>query len=183
MFRIIRSRSKLVSIASNSYRNFNYQKDIYTKNLQINDDYLKEELNELNKFKIEQPNLYRFIKAYHQHGHQQALTNPIDNKTVNLNELNPSNYGLNNENVYSTEGLLFSQYSNMNLDEIETYLKNAYSDKMSIEFDFITSEEEKLWIAREFEVIQLKELDKNVKIEIAKLLLKSQVKQKKIQLK
>lgn len=175
MLRIIRLRStKLASIVSSNSRNFSYQKDIYLNNLNTNDPALRNELNELNKFKIEQSNLYRFIKAYHQHGHKQADINPLYSRPeTTLAELDPATYGLTND-TYSTQGLLFVPRSNMNLNEVESYLKSVYSDKMSIEFEHILSEEEKLWISREFEQIQAKQLDKEIKLELAKLLLKSQ---------
>jgi len=177
MLRIFKSQqNNLARIFVNSNRFFNYQKDIYNSNFSKQDDLLQKELNQLNKFKIEQPNLYRFIKAYHQHGHKTADINPLSlNKQNNdLTELSPISYGLSDDVLYSTEGLLFSSKSFMGLDEIESYLKNIYSNKMSIEFDFLSSEEEKLWINREFEKMQNEDLNSNVKIELAKLLLKSQ---------
>ena len=175
MHRIIRSRSKLVNVLANSQRYFNYQKNIYTTNLKVDESTLRNELNELNQFRIEQPNLYRFIKAYQQHGHKQANVNPLNTKSeTTIAELNPANYGLTDSNSYSTQGLLFGSNSNMSLNEIELYLKKVYSDKMTIEFDHLLSEEEKHWISKEFEEMQAKQIDKETKIELAKLLLKSQ---------
>ena len=63
----------------------------------------------------------------------------------------------------------------MKLSEIESYLKQCYSSEMSIKFEHLYREEQKLWLSREFEPFQTKQLNDNVKIELAKLLLKSQV--------
>ena len=47
---------------------------------------------------------------------------------------------------------------------------------MAIEFSHIDSEAEKLWIAREFEAASAKPLERQARVDMLKLLAKSQVK-------
>ncbi len=192
MLRTIKNHKCLVQVLltkTNRYNNTNlefkrhhsYQKNIYTSNFSVDDATLTHELAKSSKNKIDQSNLYRFVKAYHQHGHKAAAINPLfTHANVNLAELSPTLYGLNDTAAeYPTEGILFSASGShsgrMTLNEIESYLKQCYSSEMSIEFEHLYSEEEKLWLSREFELLQNKQLDSNVKIELAKILLKSQV--------
>jgi 2-oxoglutarate dehydrogenase complex dehydrogenase (E1) component-like enzyme len=191
MLRILSSLQKLNNKSQpfgsyNSFRKYNYQTEIYTGKFKLDhslNETLKSEINSQIHLKNEQPNLYRYIKAYHQYGHIHGQINPLEqveqSNTLEskLFELNPEYYGLKNDStLYSTQGLLFGASNNsMTLNEIEKYLQSVYSSNMTIEFDFISSEEEKHWLAKEFEAIQNQALDKKIKIDLLKLLLKSQV--------
>ena len=176
MLRIIKSKFLVRFTASQNLRHHSYQKAIYTSNFSANDATLTRQLTDLNRYKTEQPNLYRYVKAYHQHGHKAAAINPLNTNTVEVDELRPDAYVLSHEVDYATEGILFSNSNgSMKLNEIETYLKRCYSSQMSIEFEHLSTEEEKLWLNREFEQLQSSQLDDSVRIELAKLLLKSQV--------
>ena len=172
--------------ALNLVNAFHYQNDIYTSKFQpLNElkESLRKEVNASNQLRLEFPNLYRFIKAYHQNGFKLGEIDPLGQNKVGeeaFSELSPEFYGLSKDGLYKTEGLLHSaSNSEMSLEEIEKYLKRIYSSKMTIEFDFITNEEEKHWISKEFEKMQSQPVDNQVKVELAKLLLKSQVKRKK----
>jgi 2-oxoglutarate dehydrogenase complex dehydrogenase (E1) component-like enzyme len=190
MLRSSQNVSKLVRLARRvecaflvNERRFTYQAEIYTipfKHENDQSEKLQGELSQLKQLKCEQSNLYRYIKAYHEYGFKKASIDPLCQVECesNLALLDPASYGLdkNASTSYQTNGLLHSiDRSSMSLSEIEDYLNKIYAGKMSIEFDYIQSEEEKHWIAREFERIQSEELDKSAKINILKLLLKSQV--------
>ena len=182
LFQTVSSKKQHVplSVISSTYRNHNFQTKIYTDKFtskQIPEAELKSDLEIFKSKRNLQPNLYRFIKAYHQNGHKLGDINPLStNEAAEHSELTPEYYDLQRDAaVYATQGLLNSQSSSMTLTEIESYLKNTYSDKMTVEFDFVANELEKEWISKEFEAMQVSEVDKADKIELTKLLLKSQV--------
>ena len=182
-----RSRSAVWSNKS-ACRGYNYQTEIYNNKFQSDlelRESLKSEIVSQSHLKNAQPNLYRFIEAYRQHGHRQGHINPLEQAdTVScdgkLFELNPGYYGLlKDSQTFATEGLLFNMgdsAASMTIEQIEQYLQDMYASKMTIEFDFIKNEEEKHWIAKHFEAVQHAPLETNDKCEILKLLLKSQVK-------
>lgn len=168
-----------------SSRKYYFQTEIYNNELvesrRVN-NYVFENLHKENENFYEkakqEPNLYRFIKAYRQYGYKIGEINPLEfEKTTSLpNELNPLRYGLDRSLSYSTKGLLFNSFDEpKNLNEIESSLREIYSKNITIEFDHISNEEEKLWIAREFEKMSSGKLNSKNRIEILKLLLKSQV--------
>ena len=170
-------------------RLFHYQNDIYinkepillTSNNNLNE--LKNEIEKSNENIIKEPNLYRYIKAYRQYGFKISKINPIETEnceSVPL-ELDPKTYGLvDKSSKYSTNGLLFKtdlneSNSNNSLTEIEEYLRNTYSKNVTIEFEHIRNEEEKYWLAKRFEQMQQQSLESNVRVNILKLMAKSQV--------
>ena len=179
-----RSRSAL-SPNKTAYRGYNYQTEIYTNKFQSDlelRESLKNEIVSQGHLKNAQPNLYRFIEAYRQHGHRLGHINPLEladttNSGDKLFELNPAYYGLHKDSdTFATDGLLFNTGESMTIEQIEQYLQDMYASKMTIEFDFIKNEEEKHWIAKHFEAVQHASLETSDKCEILKLLLKSQVK-------
>ncbi len=126
--------------------------------------------------------MFRFVNSYHKNGHKIAKVDPLQlNEYFNnlkFDEFDPKTYGLNiNDNKqYPIRGILFnSAKTSMTLIEINRYLKNVYSDKISIEFDFIDNEEEKLWLVKEFERIRTTDLEIKTKKELLQNLIKSEV--------
>lgn len=175
-FKQIVNRHSLLS----QLRNYNYQTEVYTKKFETIDENLKKDLKNINEFRVKQPNLYRFISAYRQYGYKNAQVNPLDQYLNYENyafELDPTTYGLTRDSTaYSTQGLIHAAGADqMTIDQIENYLKNTYADKACIEFDFLSSLEEKLWIEKRFEEIQRTSIEDKTRIEILNLLLKSQV--------
>ncbi len=161
-------------------RDHSYQTSIYTANFNSRDTILNSQLDKVKASRNAQPNVYRFVKAYQQSGHKQGQIDPLETFTdcVKPIELDLDYYGLssNDERLFNTDGLLnLKKSQEMSVTEIESYLKKTYSGNMTIEFDYINSEAEKMWISQEFEAMQMQEVDNNDKIEILKLLLKSQV--------
>ena len=146
LFQTVSSKKQHVplSVISSTYRNHNFQTKIYTDKFtskQIPEAELKSDLENFKSKRNLQPNLYRFIKAYHQNGHKLGDINPLStNEAAEHSELTPEYYDLQRDAaVYATQGLLNSQSSSMTLTEIESYLKNTYSDKMTVEFDFLST--------------------------------------------
>jgi 2-oxoglutarate dehydrogenase complex dehydrogenase (E1) component-like enzyme len=163
-------------------RDHSYQTSIYTSNFEPQSPQiaLNAQLDAAKAARNVQPNLYRFIKAYQQSGHKQGRIDPLEAVTESVKhiELDLDYYGLSpsDQGVYATDGLLnLKKAEEMSLAQIESYLKATYSGNMTIEFDFINSEAEKMWIVQEFEAMQAQELDYKDKLEMLKLLLKSQV--------
>jgi 2-oxoglutarate dehydrogenase complex dehydrogenase (E1) component-like enzyme len=184
--RILKHQNLNLLNSTISNRTYYYQTEIYNNekvesrrvNNQFFENLRKQNENLYEKAKQE-PNLYRFIKAYHQYGFKIGEINPLKLETIkNLpQELDPLQYGLDRSQSYSTSGLLFNSNSEepKSLNEIEDTLRAIYSKNITIEFDHISNEEEKLWIAREFESMSNKSLESKTRIEILNLLLKSQV--------
>ena len=175
------------AIVMSHARTHAYQSEIYTSRFeQAEDKALKDELTRSNALANEQPNLARFIGAWRRDGHKIAKLDPLNLSNGeataaaenNLSELRPKTYGLSHQahKTYDNTGLLYSSgQSVMSLAEIEAYLSHTYSANMAIEFDFIKSSEEKLWIAREFERMSRAQVADDVKVELLDLLIKSQV--------
>ena len=92
----------------------------------------------------------------------------MDPRTYNLN--------LNDNKLYPVKGLLFNCSKDlMTIKEISSYLKNAYSNNISIEFDFIENEEERLWLTKEFETLGTSDIEVKEKNELLQALIKSEV--------
>lgn len=168
-------------------RLFSYQTDLFVKSFdEPPNAKLRGELESAQARRAEHSNLYRFIDAYYEYGHLNAKINPLDDSTSNIVNnsnhslsklLDPTSYGLSRSSAkYPTNGLLFSPANSdqMSVEEIENYLKTIYSSKMTMEFKHLTNEEEKLWLVKEFEALNHQSLANGTKINIAKLLLRSQ---------
>ena len=175
------------SLSSTFNRTYHYQTEIYNNDFieskRVNNQFyenLRKDTEDLYSKAKEEPNLYRFIKAYRQYGFKIGEVNPLRLEKISKLplELDPAQYGLDSAAKYSTNGLLFGNNNEnelISLSDIENYLRDVYSKNLTIEFDHISNEEEKLWIAREFENMASEKLDNQTKVEVLKLLLKSQV--------
>lgn len=173
------NRTALVTAAS-SVRSFNYQKEIYTRDVNAEPQNSRQVPPQVIESRASQANLYRYINAYHKYGFRLAQLDPLGLTNYAHvragNELDPAAYNLRVGEKFPVENLLFKPpAAQLDLTEIEAYLKQNYSSHSAIEFDHLQSEEEKLWLAQEFESINATPIETSVKIEILKLLLKSQV--------
>lgn len=160
-------------------KNYHYQTEFYTGKFDSVDENLANQLITTNHSRSNQSNLYRYIHAYRQYGYKISQVDPLDhqNNINKISELDPATYGLErNSTAYSVKDLIHASESrNLTIDEIENYLKNIYSNKISIEFDFISSPEEKLWIEKKFEELLLKPIENKTRLNILDILIKSQV--------
>lgn len=169
------NKSKLTSFPAT--RHFNYQKEIYINDFDCVGD--KKLAAQVTNSRASNPNLYRYINAYHKYGFKLAKLDPLGltNFDSHVDELDPAVYGLSGTaSKFNVDNLLFKpDSSQLDVTEIEAYLKRHYSSNCAIEFDHLQNEEEKLWLAKEFEAVNSKTLENNVKLDLLKLLLKSQV--------
>ncbi len=140
----------------------------------------------MNEKILRQPNLYRYIDAYRQYGYKKSLIDPLNqnNPRISTAQLDPLRYGLDHSTQYEVNDLLFllsnaNGSSHWSVQQIESYLQDVYSKSCSIEFDYLRNEEEKYWIAREFEHMQQTTLDNQTRTGILKLMLKSEVNENK----
>jgi probable 2-oxoglutarate dehydrogenase E1 component DHKTD1 len=158
-------------------RCFQYQNEIYVSNFEPSqgDETRRHRLAQANESRSAQPNLHRFIRAYQENGFKMGRVNPLGHHVTKLDELDLKNFGLSGSQQFPVDNLLFStSKSSMTIDEIESYLREVYANKMTIEFDYIQNEEEKLWIATQFEKLQCEPISATSQLESLKLMLKSQ---------
>ncbi|XP_013778792.1 probable 2-oxoglutarate dehydrogenase E1 component DHKTD1, mitochondrial [Limulus polyphemus] len=129
--------------------------------------------------RIKQSNLYRMITAYREHGHKVALTDPLATvQSDPMPELDPSRYGLSSsdDSIIQLDGLVGLEKSKGSVQEVIEFLKKAYCGPISVEFQHMSTEEEKEWFAQKFENMQqMWYLTPDKKRTLGKELLKSQM--------
>lgn len=171
------SRYVKLTLGKSISRCFSYQKDIYMREFDSEESIRGQLPRDVIESRSSQPNLYRYINAYHKYGFKLARLDPLGLNYSNsrVDELDPSVYGLRGDSKFAVDNLLFkSAGSQLELSEIESYLKKNYSSHTAIEFDHLQNEEEKLWLAQNYESINSSSIDSDAKLEMLKLLLKSQ---------
>jgi probable 2-oxoglutarate dehydrogenase E1 component DHKTD1 len=104
-----------------------------------------------------QPNLWRLVCAYRDHGHRVADLDPLQlTPSSPLPELEPSSYGLGGSEaetiLYPTEGLVHGYpHQQAPLSDIIHHLRNVYCGALSLESAHIMDTEEKEWLAQKYE--------------------------------
>lgn len=128
--------------------------------------------------RMKESNLYRMITAYREHGHKVAFTDPLATvQTDPMPELDPSRYGLSNsdDSIIQLDGLVGVEKSKESVQELIKFLRKAYCGPISVEFQHMSTEEEKEWFVQKFESMQEKwYLTPDKKRTLGKELLKSQ---------
>ncbi|XP_050294186.1 probable 2-oxoglutarate dehydrogenase E1 component DHKTD1 homolog, mitochondrial isoform X2 [Anthonomus grandis grandis] len=125
-------------------------------------------------------NLYRLVTAYRQHGHKLANVDPIsllDDISHNEGtELNIARYGFTDpsEQIDLPAGIVNMPKDKVSISELVEFLSQTYCNYTSIEYQYIENEEEREWLSQEYEHLSTQELEKNVKITLAKELLRSE---------
>ncbi|XP_055906250.1 probable 2-oxoglutarate dehydrogenase E1 component DHKTD1 homolog, mitochondrial [Eupeodes corollae] len=139
-----------------------------------------------------QPNVFRWVEAYRKHGHKLASINPVafqptSNSTSSMDELTPEYYGLTSDDRITPRGILnlsastsASAVGNSNGDtttvgELQKILNDIYCNSgASAEFAYIENQEEREWLAENFEKLRTQSVSTEGRRKIAELLIKSQ---------
>ncbi|XP_008214961.1 probable 2-oxoglutarate dehydrogenase E1 component DHKTD1 homolog, mitochondrial isoform X1 [Nasonia vitripennis] len=125
--------------------------------------------------RAQQSNFYRLLTAYREHGHKQAVVNPIAlSKPRALPELRPEHFGLDLADNVRMEGLLRADKADGTVEDALDILNRIYCGTMSAEFSYLESEEEREWFAKNFEECYYEALDDETRRAIAREMLKSQ---------
>ncbi|KAF8764651.1 putative 2-oxoglutarate dehydrogenase E1 like protein [Argiope bruennichi] len=120
--------------------------------------------------------VYQVTEAFRNNGYRIANLNPLgEPKNIYLSSLDPLNYGLESNERISLSGILHSNETETNSEDFFLMLKRIYCDKIGIEFQHL-HENEKEWLAREFEKIQLEHtMSCQEKKDLINELIKSQI--------
>ncbi|KAL1500758.1 hypothetical protein ABEB36_006204 [Hypothenemus hampei] len=129
----------------------------------------------------ENSNLYRLVSAYRKYGHQYSYINPVRTNQTNFSiedadELNIHRYGFDNleQPIEINEGIINQLKGHVILRDLIEFLNNVYCTYLSAEFDYLESEEERVWFAEQLET-DLPILNLSSKLAIVRELIKSQV--------
>ncbi|CAL1263836.1 unnamed protein product [Larinioides sclopetarius] len=120
--------------------------------------------------------VYQIAEAFRNNGYKIANLNPLgEPKSIYISSLDPLNYGLESNERVSLSGILNSDKAEINSEDFLLALKRIYCDRIGVEFHHL-NENEKEWLAREFEKIQLEhEMSSQEKKNLVNELIKSQV--------
>ncbi|GFY41628.1 probable 2-oxoglutarate dehydrogenase E1 component DHKTD1, mitochondrial [Trichonephila inaurata madagascariensis] len=121
-------------------------------------------------------NAYHITEAFRNHGYKIANLNPLAESTsVYLPHLDPLNYGLENNKTVSVDGFFHSNQTKITCEELLETLKKIYCNKIGVELQHL-HENEKEWLTREFEKIQLEcKISHEEKKDLVNELIKSEV--------
>ncbi|XP_055851943.1 probable 2-oxoglutarate dehydrogenase E1 component DHKTD1 homolog, mitochondrial isoform X2 [Episyrphus balteatus] len=126
-----------------------------------------------------QPNVFRWVEAYRKHGHKLASINPVAFKpnSSSFDELTPEYYGLRSDDRITPRGILNVSdiESTTTVGEIQKILNDIYCNAgASVEFAYIENQEEREWLAENFEKLRKQNVSTDGRRKIAELLIKSQ---------
>lgn len=140
------------------------------KTFQLSDDVLEA--------RVQKSNVYRWVEAYRNYAHRIAAVDPVDFKETSSStspELNFLRYGLSARDRVNLFGIVNSSTgTELTISQLESLLKQFYCGSSSIELAFIENEQEREWLAENYERSFESDLLSTDKKEIAELLLKSQ---------
>uniref|UniRef100_A0A8C4NNJ4 2-oxoadipate dehydrogenase complex component E1 n=1 Tax=Eptatretus burgeri TaxID=7764 RepID=A0A8C4NNJ4_EPTBU len=120
--------------------------------------------------------LLRLVTAFREHGHRKAQLDPLDGIFVDQSvpEIQPETYGLQ-PGLYLVPDGLHIGCKEASLDHIVAYLQQTYCRHLAVETGWLDSTEQREWLGQAFEQIRDEPLDMNERLELAKLLLESQI--------
>ncbi|XP_065339741.1 probable 2-oxoglutarate dehydrogenase E1 component DHKTD1 homolog, mitochondrial [Cloeon dipterum] len=132
--------------------------------------------HEVLEARSRQPNFCRLVAAYREHAHKQAEINPVALNPIRpLKELEAERFGLYNDDIVKTPGILNGPSSECTVAEAIHFLEYVYSKTISAEFSYLENEEEREWFAEEMEDKVPMDIPLEAKKAIAEELIKSQV--------
>ncbi|XP_059479567.1 probable 2-oxoglutarate dehydrogenase E1 component DHKTD1 homolog, mitochondrial [Neocloeon triangulifer] len=122
-----------------------------------------------------QPNFFRLVSAFREHAHKQASINPISLSPIRpLKELELERFGLFNNDVVKTPGILHGPANECTVAEAIHFLEHVYCNSISAEFSYLENEEEREWFAEEMEETVPMDIPLEAKRAIAEEMIKSQ---------
>ncbi|XP_071963051.1 2-oxoadipate dehydrogenase complex component E1-like [Antedon mediterranea] len=126
--------------------------------------------------RIENAALSQLVEAYRSHGHKKAKIDPLGLQVPSPTpELNPELYGLCSTSKFDLSGILnTADKGSKSLDEVISALESIYCGATSAECSHLETLEEREWFAQKFEESRSWQLTDSEKIEIAKVIAKSQ---------
>ena len=99
----------------------------------------------------------RLIQAYRDHGHYNAHINPLQESATLRKDLSLENFGIGEDLLdkeFDTDGLL--QKENAPLKEILNAAQTTYTSSIGVQYQNLTSHEERKWLKQKMESIQNK---------------------------
>ncbi|KAG1667322.1 putative 2-oxoglutarate dehydrogenase E1 component DHKTD1, mitochondrial [Nymphon striatum] len=131
--------------------------------------------DEVSKNRAQNPNLYRFICAYRDHGHRLAELDPLKlMQARSIPNLQPEKYGLNNAEKFNLKGLMNIGKDEATLDEIVHKLQTIYCGPISFEYTYVMHDKEREWLTQNIESVMMDDLKSADRILLAEDMLKSQ---------
>ncbi|XP_065076588.1 probable 2-oxoglutarate dehydrogenase E1 component DHKTD1 homolog, mitochondrial [Ochlerotatus camptorhynchus] len=129
--------------------------------------------------RVQKSNAYRWVESYRNHAHRVAAINPVPfiQSTDDCSHLlDYSRYGLSSADRIDPLGVVNSSDppSALTVEQLEQLLQHIYCGTASIELAYIENEQEREWLAENYEQLFHTNLNVSEKKEIAELLLKSQ---------
>ncbi|EGG18743.1 oxoglutarate dehydrogenase [Cavenderia fasciculata] len=118
-----------------------------------------------------------FVNGYRANGHLKANIDPLARmERLTPKSLSASTYGLETADKLTVKGVLNAlDNKDMTVTEIQQYLERVYCGDMTVQFEHIESEDEKLWLYNQFEQLQQQDFTTQEKVNILKQLVKSEV--------
>uniref|UniRef100_A0A336KE13 CSON006636 protein n=1 Tax=Culicoides sonorensis TaxID=179676 RepID=A0A336KE13_CULSO len=131
---------------------------------------------DVQKARLQNSNIYRWIESFRSHGHFEAVFNPVkfQNNEKEIPELDPSYYGLNVSEKVDTLGLVNVGEQSLAISDLHGKLKEIYCGNVGAEFSYVSSGEEREWLTENYEKLFNCTVEDKAKREIAELMLKSQ---------
>lgn len=129
--------------------------------------------------RVQKSNAYRWVESYRNHAHRVAAINPvpfIESTDDGSHLLDYTRYGLSSADRVNPLGIVSSSdpSSALAVEQLEQLLQQIYCGTSSIELAYIENEQEREWLAENYEQLFHTNLNASDKKDIAELLLKSQ---------
>ena len=105
----------------------------------------------------------RYIQAMYRYGHLHANTNPL---TPAIEPINPQDFGCQRVEGLKHKIVWQGEKKSLTLDEIEEKLSQAYTSHIGFEWMDVVDVQERSWLQKEFELMQVTPLSYDEKIRV-----------------
>jgi len=131
---------------------------------------------EVLQARAEHSNAWRLVCAYRRHGHRYAATNPVCVSPVSPGpELEAARYGLEVDTRVPSMGLVEGGGHILTVGELGQRLSRIYCGPLSLETEYIESEQEQEWLHKRYQEIQGEALTTEERKNLAGDMVRSQV--------